>query len=53
MEEWDPEMEATKMVMTEEVPGAMEGQIMTTGEFSCRTDLSIWEKTVTVMVENA
>ena len=49
MEEWDPEREATTMVMIEEEPGAMEGHIMTTGEFSCRTDLSIWETTVTVM----
>ena len=53
MEEWDLEREATTTamteVMTEEEPGAMEVQILTTGEFSCRTDLSSWETTVTVM----
>ena len=38
-------------VMTEEVPEvieAMEVPILTTGEFSFRTDLSSWEITVTV-----
>ena len=50
MEEWDREGETTAMteVMTEEEPGVMEAHILTTGEFSFKTDLSSWETTVTV-----
>ena len=53
MEEWDREEDTMAMteVMTEEAPGimeAMEAHILTTGEFSFKTDLSSWETTVTV-----
>ena len=33
-------------VMTEEEPGVMEVHILTTGEFSFKTDLNSWETTV-------